>query len=145
MDLIDESLTDKSFISDLIPQKSPFVMVDALHFFSEDKIVSGFTIKEENLFSENNVFHAPGLIENMAQTIALHKGYSYHLKKLPAPVGYIGAIKKVEIFELPEINKELTTTVNILHDIMDVTLVSATIECEGTLIAQGEIKTALAK
>lgn len=145
MNLIDESLTDKSFISDLIPQKRPFVMVDALHFFSEDKIVSGFTIKEENLFSENNVFHAPGLIENMAQTIALHKGYNYYLKKLPAPVGYIGAMKKVEIFQLPAVNKELTTTVNILHDIMDVTLVSATIECEGTLIAQGEIKTALAK
>lgn len=145
MNLIDESLTDKSFISDLIPQKRPFVMVDTLHFFSEDKIVSGFTIKKENLFSENNFFHAPGLIENMAQSIALHKGYSYYLKKLPAPVGYIGAIKKVEIFKLPEVNKELTTTVNILHDIMDVTLVSATIECEGTLIAQGEIKTALAK
>lgn len=145
MNLIDEPLTDKSFISDLIPQKSPFVMVDALHFFSEDKIVSGFTIKEENLFSENNVFHVPGLIENMAQTIALHKGYTYYLKKLPAPVGYIGAMRKVDILELPKVGQELVTTVNILHDIMDVTLVSANIECEGTLIARGEIKTALAK
>jgi len=145
MNLIEAPLTDEAFIGNLIPQKSPFVMVDSLRFFSEDKIVSGFTIEEENLFSENNLFQAPGLIENMAQTIALHKGYSYYLKKLPAPVGYIGAMKKVEIFELPEVNKKLTTTVNILHDIMDVTLVSATIECEGTLIAQGEIKTALAK
>lgn len=145
MNVLDAPLTDKTFIGNLIPQKSPFVMVDALHFFSEDKIVSGFTIKDENLFSDNNLFQAPGLIENMAQTIALHKGYSYYLKKLPAPVGYIGAMKKVEIFELPKMNQELHTTVNILHDIMDVTLVSATIECEGTLIAQGEIKTALAK
>ena len=145
MNLIDAPLTDEAFIRNLIPQKSPFVMVDALHFFTVDKIISGFTITAKNLFSENNVFHAPGLIENMAQTIALHKGYSYYLKKLPAPAGYIGAMKKVEIFELPEVNKQLTTTVNILHDIMDVTLVSATIECDGTLIAQGEIKTALAK
>lgn len=145
MNLIDASLTDTTFIGELIPQKSPFVMVDSLHYFSEDKIIAGLTIKEKNLFSENNLFHAPGLIENMAQTIALHKGYSYYLKKIPAPVGYIGAIKKVEIFELPEVNKELKTTVNILHDIMDVTLVSASIECEGTLIAQGEMKTALAK
>ncbi len=145
MNVLDAPLTDKTFIGNLIPQKSPFVMVDALHFFSEDKIVSGFTIKDENLFSDNNLFQAPGLIENMAQTIALHKGYSYYLKKLPAPVGYIGAMKKVEIFELPKMNQELHTTVNILHDIMDVTLVSATIECEGILIARGEIKTALAK
>lgn len=145
MNLIDTPVTDKTFIGGLIPQKSPFVMIDSLHFFSEDKIVSGFTIYKENLFSENNFFQAPGLIENMAQTIALHKGYNYYLKKLPAPVGYIGAMKKVEIFKLPVVNKELRTTVNILHDIMDVTLVSATIECEGALIAQGEIKTALAK
>jgi len=145
MNLIDAPLTDETFIRNLIPHESPFVMVDTLHFFSDEKIISGFTANEQNLFSENSVFQAPGLIENMAQTIALHKGYTYYLKKLPAPVGYIGAIKKVEVFELPEVHKELKTTVNILHDIMDVTLVSAFIECEGTLIALGEMKTALAK
>ncbi|MBM1105528.1 hypothetical protein JQC67_05170 [Aurantibacter crassamenti] len=145
MNLIETPLKDKAFIRNLIPQKKPFVMVDSLHYFSDDKIVSGFTIESENLFTKNNQFQEPGLIENMAQTIALHKGYTFHLNKLSAPVGYIGAIKKVEIFKLPTINQELTTTINILHEIMDVTLVSATIECEGTLIAQAEIKTALAK
>jgi len=145
MNILDSPLTDKAFIGKLIPQKSPFVMVDALHYFSEDKIISGLTINKENLFSENNFFQAPGLIENMAQTIALHKGYDYYLKKLPAPIGYIGAMKKVEIFKLPEVDKQITTTVKILHDIMDVTLVSASIEYEGSVIAQGEMKTALAK
>lgn len=145
MNVLDAPLTDETFIGNLIPQKSPFVMVDTLHYFSEDKIISGFTIKEENLFSENSLFQAPGMIENMAQTIALHKGYTYYLKKLPAPVGYIGAMKKVDIFELPKVNEELITTVNILHDIMGVTLVAAIIEREGTMIAQGEMKTALAK
>jgi len=145
MNLITEVITDKDFIRTLIPQKSPFVMVDSLHYFSEHKIISGFTITPESLFSKNNVFQAPGLIENMAQTIALHKGYDYYLKKLPAPVGYIGAMKKVELFELPKIHEQLSTTVKILHDIMDVTLISASIECRGTLIAEGEMKTALAK
>ena len=145
MNVLSAPLTDENFIRNLIPQKYPFVMVDKLNYFSADKIVSGLGIKQGNLFSKNGVFLAPGLIENMAQTIALHKGYTYFLNKLPAPLGYIGAMKKVEIFELPEVNKELTTTVNILHDIMDVTLVSVKVECEGSLIAQGEMKTALAK
>ncbi|MEO9891972.1 hypothetical protein [Aurantibacter sp.] len=145
MNLISTPLTDKNFIGNLIPQKKPFVMVDSLHYYSEDKIISGFTVEVENIFAKNNYFHEAGLIENMAQSIALHKGYTYYRNKLSAPVGYIGAIKKVEIFKLPEVSKSLTTTINIMHEIMDVTLVSALIECDGIVIAKAEIKTALAK
>jgi len=46
---------------------------------------------------------------------------------------------------LPVISKELTTTVEIIHDIMGVTLVEAKVKCEGQLIARSEMKTALAK
>ncbi|MGI9551878.1 MAG: hypothetical protein ACR2MT_11810 [Aurantibacter sp.] len=145
MNLIETPLTDESFIRNLIPQKSPFVMVDKLNYFSSNKIVSGFKIKEENLFSDSKVFQAPGLIENMAQTIAMHTGYKYFLENRPAPVGYIGAIKKVEIFGLPKVGQELVTTVNILHDIMGVTMVSAKVECKDSLIARSEMKTTLAK
>ncbi|MRI00803.1 hypothetical protein GH721_09720 [Kriegella sp. EG-1] len=145
MNLIKSTITDVAFIGNLIPQKEPFVMVDSLFYFSENKIISGFTITPNNLFAKNNYFHEAGLIENMAQTIALHKGFTNFQKKLSTPVGYIGAIKKTEIFKLPQINKTLITTVTIMHEIMDVTLVSATVECDGDLIANAEIKTALAK
>lgn len=138
-------MTDENFIRNLIPQKSPFVMVDSLTYYSSDKVVSGFTIKVENLFVESHRFEAPGLIENMAQTIALHTGYKYFLENRPAPVGYIGAIKKVEIFKLPKVDQELVTTANILHEIMGVTMVSAKIECEDIVLAQSEMKTVLAK
>lgn len=137
-------ITNVEFVIELIPQKKPFVMVDKLHHFSEEKIVSGLTIKDEYLFCANNLFLEPGLIENMAQTVAMHKGYTYYLKNEPAPVGYIGAIKKAEIFKLPDLGSELVTTVTILHDIMGVTLVKAKIECGDALIATSEIKTALA-
>ena len=81
----------------------------------------------------------------MAQTIALHTGYKYYLLKKPAPTGYIGAIKKAEIFKLPEVSETLITTVEILHDIMGVTLVQAKVECNGVLLASSEMKTALAR
>jgi predicted hotdog family 3-hydroxylacyl-ACP dehydratase len=144
MNLLEEEITDYGFLLNLLPHNKPFVMVDALRFFSEKKIVSSLTITSENILVKNNRFSAPGLIENMAQTIALHTGYDYYLKQKPAPTGYIGAIKKAEIFELPQIDKELTTTVEILHDIMGVTLVQAKVECDGKIIAQSEMKTALA-
>ena len=144
MSLIQPPINDSNFIIDLIPQKWPFVMVDKLHHFSENQIISGLTIKKENLFCIQNTFNEPGLIENMAQTVAMHKGYTYYLRNEPAPIGYIGAIKKAEIFVLPQLGDELTTTVTILHDIMGVTLVNAQIECNQKLIAISDIKTALA-
>lgn len=144
MNLLENNITDANFIQTLIPQKPPFVMVDKLFYFSEKKIISGLTITNNNLFSKNDTFESPGLIENMAQTVALHTGYQFYLKKEDAPIGYIGAIKKVEIDSLPAIGQELMTTVTILHDIMGVTLVSATVECEGAIIASSEMKTVLA-
>lgn len=144
MNLLENEITDYDFLLNLLPQKKPFVMVDSLRFYSDKKIVSGFKVSAENILTKNSHFSAPGLIENMAQTIALHTGYKYYLEQKPAPTGFIGAIKKAEIFELPKVSAELTTTVEIIHDIMGVTMVTAKIECEGKLIAQSEIKTALA-
>ncbi len=145
MNLIEQPIIDEGFIQNLIPQKWPFVMVDKLLYFSNEKITSGFTIKADNLFNTNNKFQAAGLIENMAQSVALHTGYSYFLKEEKAPTGYIGSIKKAEIFKLPKTNQELITNVSILHDIMGVTLVKVDVECENEIIASSEMKTVLAK
>lgn len=137
-------ITDKKFVGNLIPQKTPFVMVDKLLHFEKNKVVGGLTISEENIFTQNNKFTAPGLIEHMAQTVALYTGYQYFLKNEAAPIGYIGAIKRAEILELPELGKELTTTVIVLHEIMGVTLVTAETKCDGRIIASSEMKTVLA-
>lgn len=145
MKIFTEIITDTEFLGTLIPQRAPFVMVDKLLHFEEKKVVAGLTISEENIFSKNNKFAATGLIEHMAQTVALYTGYQFFLKKEAAPTGYIGAIKSVEIFELPDVGKELKTTVNILHEIMGVTLVTAQTECEGKIVAVSEMKTVLGK
>jgi len=132
-------------LKSLIPQKKPFVMVDTLAAYSEKSVISHFRIPADNIMVAENHLSGPGLIENMAQTIALHTGYTYYLLKKPAPTGYIGAIKKAEIFKLPKVSENLVTTVEILHDIMGVTLVQAKVECKGVLLASSEMKTALAQ
>ena len=144
MNLLNKPFIDKKEVLDLIPQKAPFVMVDSMSYYSEDKVVSGFSISEENIFVSNSFFTASGLIENMAQTVALHTGYQYFLKNEPAPTGYIGAIKKVEIIEFPKVKDSLKTTVFILHEIMGFTMVKSQVECNGRVIATSEMKTVLA-
>lgn len=145
MNLLENEITDERFLLGLIPQRKPMVMVDKLLYYSEKKIVSGFKVTQTSILATEKYFSAPGLIENMAQTIALHTGYKFFLMKKPAPTGYIGAIKKAEIFELPSISQELVTTVEILHDIMGVTMVEAKVECNGRVLATSEMKTVLAK
>lgn len=144
MNLLKSPITDSDFVQSIIPQKKPFVMVEKLLYFSDEKVVSGFVISEKNIFLNQIFFTSSGLIENMAQTVALHTGYQYHLKKEQAPTGYIGAIKKAEVLELPKIGDELITTVQIIHEIMGVTLVSAQVSCKDRIIATSQMKTVLA-
>ncbi|PHS67661.1 MAG: hypothetical protein COB12_02710 [Flavobacterium sp.] len=144
MNLLENPITNKEEVNNLIPQKAPFVMVDKLLYFSENKIVSGFTISDANIFTFQSTFTTSGLVENMAQTVALFTGYQYFLKQEPAPTGYIGAIKKVEIFNLPKKGDELVTTATILFEMAGVTLVKIEIKCNEKIIALSEMKTVLA-
>jgi len=142
--LLEKEITDRNFVQELIPQKAPFVMVDALYFYSEGKITAGLTVSTDNMFTEEDTFSAPGLIEHMAQTVALYTGYQYYLLQKKAPTGYIGSIKKVEIFQLPKLNDSLKTTATIVAEFMGITMVKITCECDGKIIAESEMKTVLA-
>ncbi len=132
-------------VKELIPQKEPFVMVDELLFFSEVKLKSRFKIDPKNIFVENDCFLESGIIENMAQSVALHTGYLFYLQNKPAPVGYIGSIKNVELRCLPKTGDILETNVTILQEFMGVTLVNIDVLNQGKVIATSQMKTVLAK
>lgn len=134
-----------SDIENLIPQKPPFVMVDKLIDFQESKVKSTLVIREDNLLVNNGLFIESGIIENMAQTVALHTGYEYHLKGESAPTGYLGSIKKIQIFEQPKVGSTITTTAEILQEFNGVTLVEVqTSDTHGNIIASGQLKTVIA-
>ena len=138
-------MTPITEITHLIPQKTPFVMVDSLLDFSATMVQSSFTVKSDNLFCSNEMFLESGLIENMAQTVALHTGYDFFLRGEPAPTGYIGSIKKIEIKQLPKLNETITTNVTILHEFMGVTLVEIEVKNSNKqIIASGNMKTVIA-
>jgi predicted hotdog family 3-hydroxylacyl-ACP dehydratase len=133
--------TDQNFVESLIPQRFPFVMVNSIADYSETQLVSGFEIKEDNIFVQNGVFQASGLIEHQAQSVALHTGYKFYLLGKEAPTGYIGAIKSFEAHELPKVGDILKTEVTILNEIMGVTLVDAVTKLNDEVIASSQMKT----
>lgn len=136
---------EKDFVENLLPQKFPFVMVDKMFSYTETSIVSGLEIKSDNIFFDNGTFLESGLIEHMAQSVALHTGYQFFLKKEPAPTGYIGSIKEIAISQLPKLDDQIKSTVNILQEFAGITLVDIVTTLNGATIACGQMKTVLAK
>ena len=120
-------------------------MVDTLLGFSCENIISSFKIIETNIFYKNQTLSEVGLIENMAQTVALHTGYDYFLKGEPTPMGYIGSIKEIQILMLPQLDEVIITEVRILQEFMGVTLVEITISnTKKKKIASCTMKTVMA-
>lgn len=138
-------LLEKEAVENLLPQKFPFVMVDKMYSFTETSLVSGFKIKNDNIFFDNDTFLEAGLIEHMAQSVALHTGYQFFLKNEIAPTGYIGSIKEIAIKKLPKINDTIQSTVTILQEFAGITLVDIVTTLNNEEIANGQMKTVLAK
>ncbi|WP_341227023.1 3-hydroxyacyl-ACP dehydratase [uncultured Arcticibacterium sp.] len=132
-------------VSKLIPQKPPIEMVDSLWYNDETKTVSGFHIKTDNIFVENGFFTEPGLIENIAQTAALRVGYIVSEKNksgdnVKPPIGFIGGIKKLSIEELPAVNENLLTHVEIVNVVFGVNIIEGKVFLKDKCIASCEMK-----
>lgn len=140
-----KTIISKEKVRELLPQKRPFAMVDFLYEYSEKNIVTGYEVEADNLFIEEGKFNESGLIENIAQSMALHTNYSYFLRNLKAPEGYIGSVKNVKIYKLPEAGEIIRTSVNIIQEFMGVTLVHSVTTCGGEILVTSQMKTVIAE
>lgn len=131
-------------ITELIPQRKPILMIDSLVSF--DKIITGtkFTVREENIFVEDGKFYEAGIIENFAQTCAARMGYiNKFLNNKEVRLGFIGAIKNLNINFFPALGDEIETTIEVLNEYFNITLVNAKSVCNGNVIAECEMKISL--
>ena len=132
-------------VTSLIPQKAPFVMLDELIASDAVSSISGLTISEDNIFTQNGEFIEPGLIENIAQTGAIRAGYMFSKLKeedgsVAPPVGYIGAVKGLKIAKLPKVGDHIKTILSIENQVFDITMVKGVIELKGEVIASCHMK-----
>jgi predicted hotdog family 3-hydroxylacyl-ACP dehydratase len=132
-------------IQTLIPQRPPFVMVDSLLSAGENGAQTTFKVCADNVLVDNGYFTEAGLMENIAQTAAAKAGYEAITQNKPVEVGYIGAVKNLEIFALPQIGDELITEIKIENHIFDVTVITGTVQCKGAVMATCEMKIFISK
>ena len=144
MKTVEFPISSQEILLKCIPQRAPIVMVDGLLAYNETSVTAQLTVKTTNIFVEKNVLQEPGLIEHMAQTVALHTGFGYFIKNENAPTGYIGSIAGLRINRLPKTNETIQTQATILHEFSGVTLVEIVSKINEEIIASGQMKTVIA-
>lgn len=131
-------------IHTLLPQQEPFVMVDRLIQIDEKSFATETQVKVENIFVDDGCLSASGLIENIAQTCAARIGFvnKYILQK-GIQIGFIGAVRNLEILSLPQVGQTITTKVEVVEEVFGMTLAKAMVTCEGETLVTTEMKIAL--
>jgi 3-hydroxymyristoyl/3-hydroxydecanoyl-(acyl carrier protein) dehydratase len=124
----------------LIPQRVPFVFVDSLIYIDDKSSHGIFKIPAENIFVKSGLYSASGMVESMAQTAAAGTGYLCIKKQKKIPVGYIGAVQKLEVFDWPPANAEIRMEINLITNILQVSLVSGIVKYDEKLMASCEMK-----
>ena len=134
---------DELTIEELIPQRPPFVMIDRLVSSDEVYSVTELYIREDNLFVEEGRLSASGLIENIAQTCAARIGYINLNHGQTVKIGVIGSISNLNIERTPKVGEKLTTTIKLLEEVFQMTLVEAVIASDNEEIVHANMKIAL--
>ncbi len=132
-------------ILDLIPQRPPFLLIDCLVDFDEQRTVTRFTVRKDHLFCRRGELQAAGLIENIAQTCAARMGYINLINAQRVKLGFIGAIRNLEIRRLPRCGETLLTTIGNLQEVFRMMLVEAEVRSGDEILATAQMKIALSE
>lgn len=131
-------------IHTLLPQQEPFVMVDHLIQIDEKRFTTETLVKAENIFVDDGLLSASGLIENIAQTCAARIGFvNKYIMQKGIQIGFIGAVRNLEILSLPKVGQIIMTSVEVVEEVFGMTLANATVTCEGETLVTTEMKIAL--
>lgn len=135
-----EAIIHGEGILGLIPQRPPIVMVDSFFGIEENCSYSGLTITSDNVFCEAGKLQEPGVIEHIAQSAAARIGFIYTRQGAQVPLGFIGSVDKLKIYNLPEVGIKLFTEITVVQEVFDITLVSAQVKAGEELIAECRMK-----
>jgi len=133
-------LATKEDITRYIPQRAPIVMIHDLVEADAERVVTRLHVEPDNIFVWGGRLEAPGLVENIAQTAAAQIGYYCAQNNIPVPLGYIAAVKDLQIDALPLQNSQITTSVRILHKVMDFTVARGEITQGDRVLCSCEMK-----
>lgn len=131
-------------ILELLPQRRPFVMIDSLLYCDMAATRTSLEVREDNIFNDEGHLSTAGICENIAQTCAARLGYLSLSSGQPVRLGFIGAISNMQMSRTPRTGEVLVTEINVLQEVFNITLVHAVVRSGDEIIAETDLKIALA-
>ena len=127
-------------VTSLIPQREPMIMIDKIINHSDEKTVTSFTIRKNNIFVEEDFFQSSGLMENIAQSSAARMGMETikHAKK--PLLGYIASIKDLSINRLPKIGETILTDIVQTNQINNIIVIMGICKIDDIVVSSCELK-----
>ena len=131
-------------ILELLPQRRPFVMIDSLLYCDTAVTRTSLEVRDDNIFNDAGHLSTAGLCENIAQTCAARLGYLSLASGQPVRLGFIGAISNMQVLRTPHTGEVLVTEIIVLQEVFNITLVHAVVRSGDEVIAETDLKIALA-
>jgi predicted hotdog family 3-hydroxylacyl-ACP dehydratase len=131
-------------MQELLPQRRPFVMIDSLLYCDMAVTRTSLEVREDNIFNDQGCLSTAGICENIAQTCAARLGYLSLSSGQPVRLGFIGAISNMQVSRTPRTGEVLVTEINVLQEVFNITLVHAVVRSSDEIIAETDLKIALA-
>ena len=126
---------------ELIPQRPPMVLVDRFEGIDAEGVsTTGYTVVPAGLFVAGGRMSECGIIEHMAQSAATRIGWCCRAEGRPVPVGFIGAVSRLELHDLPRTGVHLRTRLRIVQEIGPLSLAEVRTEADGRPLAEGNLK-----
>ena len=130
-------------LKELIPQRPPFVMIDKMMSFNMTVTETQLEVRADNVFCKEGRLSAEGLMENIAQTCAARMGYINLINNEAVKIGVIGSVNNYEVFRTPKIGEVILTSIEVIEEMFQITMVKAVVKCGDEMLAQSNMKIAL--
>ncbi len=129
-------------IEQLIPQRSPFKMVDKLLSVNGETAVTLLLILPDNYFLESDgTLAEAGVIEHIAQSASALAGYLVREEGASyVPVGYIGEIRNFHCYRSARVGETLKTTVTREEVVGDIACITGESWVSDECIAELQMK-----
>lgn len=106
-------------IHDFLPHRKPMLMVDYILEISPKFVLCEFLIPKDCLFLAEGELQETGVIEHMAQTCSSIVGQNfygedYNPEQDERIIGFISAIKKIQLYSLPLVGQCIYTKADLM-------------------------------
>lgn len=132
-------------IRELVPQRAPILMVDALLHAGDDAAETSFVVRAGNFFLDGDGCLAEtGVLEHMAQSASALAGWRERCAGASTPpVGFIGEVKKFRCYRRPPVGEELHTTVALRTDFDGILVVAVATRVGDIPVADTQLKVSI--